>query len=228
MMDEAGLDALFVTYPPNYMYFTGHRSEQMLNDRIRPYVFLLPLEGSPVCFVMPFEEGYVRMATWVEEVRTYQLLQHNGGFEQAFHDLGLADKQIGCELGREQYLGLNFNDFTDLKSRLPEATFADASEILLRLRMVKSPAEVERCRTAAGVTSRALQRAYEVVKPGMTNLEVAQLVRRFAAEEGAEKAANLAVASGYDFTKGKISMPTPRRLEVGDTLTVDTAWEVRG
>src|SRR5207249_11447076 len=131
-------------------------------------------------------------------------------------------------LGREQYLGLSFNDFMDLNSRLPEATFAYAAEILLRLRMVKSPAEVERCRAAAMITSRALERAYKGIKPGLTNLEVAQLVRRFAAEEGAEKAANLAVASGYDFTKGKISAPTPRRLEVGDTLTVDTAWEVQG
>src|SRR5262245_49467549 len=71
MMAEEGLDALFVTYPPNHMCFTGHRSEQMLNDRIRPYVFLLPLEGESVCFVMPFEEGHVRLTTWIEAVRTY-------------------------------------------------------------------------------------------------------------------------------------------------------------
>lgn len=228
LMAEQDLDALLVTWSTNYMYFTGHRSEQMLNDKIRPYVFLLPREGDPICFVMPFEELHLRLVSWVEEIRTYQMLQHTDVIVGGFQDRGLANGRIGCELGREQFLGLNYLGFNELQARLPEASFVDASDIFLRLRMVKSPAEIERCRAANIIGARALDEVFNVVKPGMTPIEIAQLVRRCAVAEGGEKVANLAVFAGFDFTKGKIPVPTARPIEVGDTLTVDTSWEVKG
>lgn len=227
-MAEQDLDALLVTWSSNYMWFTGHRSEQMLNDKIRPYVFLLPRDGEPVCFVMPFEESHVRLVSWIDEVRTYQLLQHGDVIAGAIRDRGLANGRIGCELGREQFLGLSYIGFNDLQARVPGASFIDASDILLRLRMVKSPAEVERCRAANVIGARALEQVFQDVKPGMTPIEIAQLVRRRAVEAGGEKVSNLAVFAGYDFTKGKIPIPTARPIEVGDTLTVDTSWQVQG
>jgi Xaa-Pro aminopeptidase len=212
----------------NYLYFTGHRSQQNPIDKIRPYVFLLPRDGDPVCFVMPFEEGHIQLTTWVDEVQTYQLFKHNEVIAATMADRGLSRGRIGCELGREQFLGVNYDDFTELTGMLPDAEFVDASPIFLRLRVIKSPAEVERIRTSSVITARALDQTFGMVKPGMTNLEVAQLVRRFIVEGGGERATFLAVASGHDFTKGKITVPTPRRLEVGDTLTVDTGTELRG
>jgi Xaa-Pro aminopeptidase len=228
MMVEQNLDALLVTWATNYMYFTGHRSEQMLNDKIRPYVFLLPREGDPICFVMPFEELHLRLVSWIDEVRTYQLMQHAEVIAGAIRDRGLSNGRIGCELGREQFLGLSYIGFNDLQARIPGASFVDASDILLRLRMVKSPAEVERCRAANIIGARALDQVFKEVSAGMTTVEIAHLVRRCAVEAGGEKVANLAVFAGYDFTKGKIPVPTERPIEVGDTLTIDTSWQVKG
>ena len=49
LMAKANLDALFITEPKNYMYFTGHRSDQITGDKIRPFVVLLPANGEPIC-----------------------------------------------------------------------------------------------------------------------------------------------------------------------------------
>jgi Xaa-Pro aminopeptidase len=228
MMEDAGIDALLVTEEKNYIYFTGHRSQQNPIDKIRPYVFLLPREGEPVVFVMPFEEGHVRLTTWIKDVRPYNLFRHNEVIVETLQELRLGGGRIGCELGREQYLEISHNDFQDLQARLPKAAFVDGAQILLSLRAIKSSAEIERCRTAAVTAARALDRVFEHVRPGMTNLEVAHLARRLLVDAGAEHVPFMALASGYDFTKGKITVPTPRRLEEGDTLTVDTAAEMRG
>lgn len=228
LMEKQGIDALLITAETNYLYFTGHRSPQNPVDKIRPYVVLLPRDRDPVVFVMPFEEGHVRFTTWITDVRPYGLLQHNTVIADTLRDLRLDGGRIGCELGREQYLELSYNDFVDLQGRLPEATFADASQILLDLRNVKSPAEIERMRTICHMTSRTEQRLFQNVHPGMTNMDVARLLRRFAIDEGAERVVTISMASGKDFTKGKISIPIPRVLEEGDTLTVDTSFELNG
>lgn len=231
-MEKQKLDALLVTAESNYSYFTGYRSEQNRNDKIRQYVFLLPLESDPVIFVMPYERGDVKLTTWIEGVRTYELFRHNEVLEQTIREFGLAKARIGCELGREQYLNLSYNDFNNLRARLQEASFVDASQIFLALRAIKSPAEIERCRAAAETAARTLDRVFGLVKPGMNNLDVARLARQLIIEEGAEKQVFLTVTSGLDFTKSFISgmstVPTPRIIEKGDTLTVDTGAEIGG
>ena len=228
LMAAAGIDALLVTEEKNYIYFTGHRSQQNAIDKIRPYVFLLPRERDPVVFVMGFEEGHVKLTTWVRDVRTYNLLKHNDVLIETIRELGLAAGRIGCELGREQYLEISHNDFMDLQTRLPTAAFTDASHILLSLRTIKSPAEIERCRASAKNVARVINQVFDKVRPGMTNLEIAQLTRSLLVQGGAEHVPFMALASGHDFTKGKITVPVPRPVEEGDTLTIDTAAEMRG
>jgi Xaa-Pro aminopeptidase len=228
LMRVHGIDALLVTQEKNYIYFTGHRSQQNPIDKIRPYLFLLPLYGKPVALVMPFEEEFVRQATWVEDVRTYQLLAHVKVLVQVLSELGLSDARIGAELGREQYLELSYNDFKETQSRLPRAKFVDAADVLLKLRAVKSPAEVALCRTASEITARAMERTFSALKAGMTERDTARILRTNLMDEGAERINFLIVASGTDFTRGKISFPTERRLQRGDTVTIDTGVEVKG
>jgi len=228
LMRAQKMDALLVTEEKNYIYFTGHRSQQNPIDKIRPYLFVLPVSGNPVAVVMPFEEGFVRQATWVEDVRTYALFKHTDVLVGTLTELGLNGARIGAELGREQYLELSYNDFVDLQGRLPRARFVDAAELLLTLRMIKSPAEVALCRTACEITARAMERTFPALKEGMTEREVARILRTHLMDEGAESIDFLALASGTDFTRGKISMATERRLQRGDTVTIDTGVEVKG
>jgi Xaa-Pro aminopeptidase len=227
-MRAEGIDALLITEEKNYIYFTGHRSQQNPIDKIRPYLFVLPLEGRPVAIVMPFEEGFVRLGTWVEEVRTYDLRRHLEVVVATLTELGLAEARIGAELGREQYLEITHHDFLELERRLPRARFVDAAEILLGLRVVKSPAEVALCRAAAEMTARAMERTFPALREGMTEREAARILRTTLMDEGAEAITFLDIGAGTDFSRGRITCATDRRLQRGDTLTIDTGIEVKG
>ena len=68
---------------------------------------------------------------------------------------GLANARIGAEMGREQYLGLSFNEFMGLQKELPNATFVDAASLILTLRAVKSPREIQYIRQAAQIVAQA-------------------------------------------------------------------------
>jgi Xaa-Pro aminopeptidase len=179
-------------------------------------------------FVMGFEEGHVKLTTWVRDVRTYNLFQHNDVIMDTLRELGLERGKIGCELGREQYLEVSHNDFMALQSGMSDAAFVDASDILLSLRVIKSPAEIARCRASSLNVGRVLDQVFGEVRVGMTNTEIAQLTRSMLVAGGAQHVPFMALASGHDFTKGKITVPVPRRIEKGDTLTIDTAAEMDG
>nr|MDO8135859.1 Xaa-Pro peptidase family protein [Candidatus Njordarchaeum guaymaensis] len=231
MMAKDNIDALFITEEHNYVYFTGHRSMQNKIDTIREYAFILPRNGAPVVVTMPFEVGHVLQATWVKDVREYrEMYKHNDLFVQTIEDMGLGDGVIGAELGREQYLQISYNDFNDLRNRLPKAKFVDAAQMLLDLRAVKSPAEVEMCRKASVIGAKAIEHLFEVAKEGMTGHELAKIVRMSMAQEGADSSV-VFVMAGFDFT-GRMGMgvtcPTDRRLRRHDTVCIDVQAEYKG
>ena len=228
LMATNGLDGLLITQERNYIYFTGHRSEQNANDKIRPYVFILPREGDPVLVLMAFEVPHAQLATYVDDIRTSPLMGHVEVISQALRDRGLGLGTIGAELGREQYLGISYNDFQGLGASLPGATFADAASVLLELRSVKSQAEVAYCRRAAEIAATAHVECFAAARAGMTEHEVARLFRIKAMENGAEFI-TLTITTGHDLRAGKkITVPTDRVIEVGDTVTIDVGVRVQG
>jgi len=73
-----------------------------------------------------------------------------------------------------------------------------------------------------------MDRLLKTIHVGMTELEVAQTLRRFMVDEGAEKVTFLIVASEFRLDGGKVSIPTSRVLQRGDMVTVDTGTELQG
>ena len=229
LMAERKLDAIIVSGELNYIYLTGHRSDQNKVDKARPYLVLLPLEGDPIVFTMGFERGHLESATWIREFRTYEFFRHNEAIESTLRELKLANGRIGWELGREQYLGMAVQDFLRLQASMSSAEFVDAADVLLEARSVKSPAEVEYIRQAASATSLALVNAFAQVKIGMTERDVQRLVAEAIAHEAGDGPTDMRVLSGKDHTGSRFNMfPTSRKLEPGDTLTVDTGVRVAG
>lgn len=228
LMANQGLDGLLITEETNYIYFTGHRSQQNPVDKIRPYIFFLPREGRPVLIIMAFEVPFAELATYIDDIRTYPLFGHVDAIVNTVNDLGLEEAVIGAELGREQYLEISYLDYKELISKIPNATFQDAASLLLDIRLIKSPREIDYCRTAAKIIAKSLVECFSESRVGMTEHEVSTLARTSAMRNGAEFITFLAITSGKDLRKGKITVPTHRKLEVGDTVTIDMGVTVSG
>jgi Xaa-Pro aminopeptidase len=226
MMAADGFDALFVTAPKNYIYFTGHESDQITDQKIRPFVFLLPLEGDPLCFVAEFETKNLSRTTWLgDRARTFGLFKHNDAIADGLREAGLESARIGCELGREQHLGMAYLDFVALQAQLPRARFEDASAAVLAARATKSPLEIERIAEAARITAQGIAQVLPQLEEGMTDVEIRRRMRLAILSLGAENVPSVHVTIGRDFVAEVTGHGEIRR---GDTVTVDISAEVEG
>jgi Xaa-Pro dipeptidase len=125
--------------------------------------------------VYGLEVGLIGDETWVDDVRGYVDVPFPTSLVvETFHDLGLENGRIGCELGDDQRLWMTFEEFETIRSSLSRAQFVDASRLLKRCRQIKSAAEIARIEEACRITEVAWELIRRRVHPG---LSVAQAER---------------------------------------------------
>jgi Xaa-Pro aminopeptidase len=78
-----------------------------------------------------------------------------------------------------------------LRRELPGAEFVEASELVDRVRMVKSPEEWELIDRTARLQDAAVEFAFGVVEPGKRDLDITAAVQQFILEGGGEQSLNL-------------------------------------
>jgi len=228
LMAEKNLDAMLITERLNYQYYTGHRSEQCAVDKIRSYMCILPKDGEPTLITMPFEIAQVEQTSYITDIRTTGgLMGHPEFIINVLKSLGLSKARIGCELGREQYLGISYLGLRQIMDGLSSAQFIDAADIILTVRNVKSPQEVEYCRKASIISAEAQKRTFGEVHAGMTENQIAAVLRRNLIAGGAEKLSLLCVLSGVN-ESGIVLLPTDRVVQSGETLGFDVGVSYRG
>ena len=174
---------------------------------------------------MAFEFDMVKLTTWVEDVRPAGLKSRVDAIVSVLKDMRLDRGRIGAELGAEQYMGLSFLEFEALKTALPRADFADAAEIILTLRATKSPQEVAYISKAGRIVSAAMEETFDAVRAGMTEIEVATILRTLFAEKGAETSNFMWVVSSK---AGMIGTATERKLRSGELLVLDCGVAYHG
>jgi len=106
-----------------------------------------------------------------------------------------------------------------LLGALPDATHSFTAETIGALRMRKDAAEFAKLKMNAGIADRAMQQAFAAIKPGMTETELAAVVKGHFASEGATPAFWIVGAGGngafpHHQTGG-------RKLEEGDAVVID-------
>ena len=226
-MAEAGLDGLLLTTGDNLKYASGYPSPARSGPR--PFVFLLPLSGEPVLIVHAGRESEARRFAWASDIRTYYRLSHAPVelITTAISELGLARGRIGIESGVEQCFDLPLIDFWALQAALPQALFVDSAAVLWGARMRKTTAEIARVRRACAITSAAYAQCFASIRTGISEQEVAQVMKNAMLAQGAEDTW-LLLTSGtgnYDLVSRG---PLPRKLEQGDFLYIDCGCAVGG
>jgi len=138
-----------------------------------------------------------------------------GGSQEALAEKGLARSRIGLEMG---YLSVTL--FEELKALMPAAEFIDCATLCGEARMIKTEAEIDHLRWAAGVTDKAIRIAYEMARPGDTEKSVADMMGYAITRLGADRVAFNVVASGERIIEGHhFAERVP--LTEGDLFRVD-------
>lgn len=152
---EENLDAAIIVQNADLFYFTG--TVQSAN-------LYIPLEGEPVYMVRKdlkraqAESGLERVVSF-SSMRDIPEILTRFGYPQP--------QRIALEM---DILPVSF--FERYRKVYPDAEFTDATPLIRKVRMIKSEYEVKLIRMAAAQIDLVCRRAYEVIREGITELEL--------------------------------------------------------
>jgi len=221
----AGLDGLLILNPANLMWATGFF--HIPNER--PIGLFLPTHGTPILFV-PFLEKENAEESWIEDIRWY--LEYPG---ETPAEVWMATQLPGGRIGVD---AASYAGFIAMRAVNP-GLLLDST--VGRLRYLKTDAEIELTRIAAGYADFGLTVARQAVADrlhsGITELDVVQVVQ---AETTARMKAEL--EDLVNFYRGAVALtahagprgalphgqPGPVAIRPGDTLIVGIGVKVGG
>lgn len=155
-LGRAGVEAVIATSYPAFYHLTG----APLFPFGRPMAAVLPVTGEPAVVCSVIERGHVELQTHVRDLRFYW---DNGESPtpavavpppvSLVRLLAELTRERGLQRARIAYedATLPVRTFEALRSALPDVTFVPASDLLDRLRFVKSPEELVILRAADAI-----------------------------------------------------------------------------
>ncbi|HXJ83685.1 MAG TPA: Xaa-Pro peptidase family protein [Candidatus Methylomirabilis sp.] len=191
-MDEKGLDALLVSFIPNVCYMSGYQA--FAADLYACMV--LPRAGEPSLQVAELEIPGALLNGWVTDVRSVRWIDPDAvatELANLLKERGLDGKRIGVETRRS---GLSIDVYERVRQALPTATLMDASDLVARARLIKSPLEIEHMRKAARITRDGIDAAVQIIRPGVTENDIASVGYQTMVKAGSEYFSSQPIVAG--------------------------------
>ncbi len=223
-MAASGVDGLLLMTEPEVRYFSGFLT-QFWQSPTRPWFLFVPCEGKPVA-VIPTIGASLMASTWIEDIRTWSSPNPEDDGITLLQDLlapcNARHGRIGLLKGPETVLRMPLADFERLDRALPGIEFVDATVLLRSLRMVKSEAEIDKIRHICQLTSATFARANQLFAVGQPLVETFRAFRVACLQQGADEVPYLVGGADQGGYQDIISPPSPRLLQDGDILMLDT------
>jgi Xaa-Pro dipeptidase len=166
-MQQTAVDAVFVLQNTDLFYFAGSAQSGLL---------CLPCSGDPVFLVSKsltrarLESAWDRIIP-ISKLEDSPPILESEGINRC--------KRIGLEIDV-----LPTVYYFRIKKLFPEAEFIDASKAIRKIRMIKSPYEIEQIRKASQMVIGAWHRLPEWIRPGATELEVLARMEQYLRLQG--------------------------------------------
>lgn len=179
-LEDRELDALLVCGPENIYYLTGlqHQGYFALT------LLVIPASGDPLLVTRSMERRTVAdhrldvVHLWFDDdeppVR---------GVTRALDAAGLSTERVGVE---KHTMFFPIAVWDQLRAARPGVRWCDGSGVVDELRAVKSPWELERIRTAAAISDRAVRAGIAAAGVGINEREVAAAIYHALALGGSE------------------------------------------
>jgi Xaa-Pro aminopeptidase len=189
LLEGRSLDALVVSGDfsagMNYYWLSGHLPRDFQLNYSRPHVMVLPLRGEPFLYVYDVNAENARGLSWVDDVVPYVPPFDGAALGAALRARGLDRARIGLELGEDQRILFPALALDELRRECPQLELVDAAELIWRLRMLKSDAEVAYIAESNRINGDALRAAFASLRAGDDEVDVARAVGRSIVEAGA-------------------------------------------
>ena len=214
-MDELQIDGMMVNGDWNRRYisgFTGSNGVVLITENDARLIT---------------DYRYFEQATKQTDMAVVLHAEHTGHKHKIYDEVAKQMKDMGIKrLGFERQ-HLSFGNHAKLEG-LTDEELIPTYDLVENLRMVKSPEEIENIRISSEITDNAFVHVLSIIRPGLTELEVASEIERFIKRNGGITSTfSPIVASG-----SRASLPHGRAsdkvLDKGDMITIDFGTNYNG
>lgn len=223
VIGSAGLDAVALIPGPNFRRILGRDFHLME----RPLIVIVPRRGDPVAIVPNLEMASFETLNFAGTVFDWR---DETGFSAAFAAAAAALPQLkaGAKIGVEGQRMRVFEQFA-LQQVFPEAAIIDAHADISAVRLLKSPSEVEKLRTAIRISEAALEATLAQVRIGQTEKEIEVILLGQLFSHGANGLAfDPIVAAGDNSAQPHAQARADYRTRRGDALLIDFGASYQG
>lgn len=210
-LKEHEIDALLVTRPENRRYMTGFTGSSGFVVVSQEHAVLLT------------DFRYIEQAT--SQAPDFRIIRHGVKMIDTLKEV-LAEIGVRA-LGFEKDV-VTFKQHDTFASELEGVKLVPVEGLVERMRMVKDEEEIEKIRRAEALGDAAFSHIVTVMRPGMTEIEVALEMEWFMRKNGAERLGfDIIVASGAHGAMPH-AVATDRRLVPGELIVLDFGAVVDG
>jgi Xaa-Pro dipeptidase len=177
LMGREGLDALVLTQEEPVRYLTGYNSVIWAVGRWLPTVFVATADPAQSMLIASgFDLGAAQGTSWVSNVTAHSHAREIPMLVAAhLAQIGAAGVRVGVELGVGTTLTLPQSIARELLQVIGDEA-RDCSRILHALRMLKSPAEIQRIRRSVNAAAAGYRAGLQAAHAGMTEKELVSIV----------------------------------------------------
>jgi len=210
-LSAEGVDALLVTHPSNVRYMSGFTAGADASLLISATQALLATD-------FRYYEQVKRQAP------AYRLFQAPNGLAAAFGDLA---REAGARRIAFESTHITYALYQDL-AKVEGVELVPEKGWVEELRAVKSAEELALIRQAVAISDAVIAALPHILRPGMTEKELAWEVEAFMHARGAEDVAFPIIAASGPNGAMPHAVPSERRIVPGEPLTLDLGARVQG
>lgn len=235
------VDALYLTNATSIFYLTGYS----FISTERPAALVIPLDGK-ITFMGPLlEKDHIPLKTrLIEEVKSYidypgekHPIEH---FAEFLKEMGLANKRIGID-NKAGAAGMWGYKGPPITRKMREAKFVDMADLVPKMRLIKSPAEIALIRESSKWANLAVSLLQEYITEGAWDVEVAlaasldasSIMKKTLGADFEPLRSIFPVSAGFRGQIGEMSaiphaIGTRRRIKSGDVIIAEASVEIGG
>ena len=212
-MEERGIDTLMVFVPENVCYLTGYETIGYSSFQS----LIVPRKGEPLLFVREMERTVAETSTWLSDFELFaDTVDPVERLAQLLDERGWTKGTLGLEMNAAF---IPAGTMMRLMERLGSKT--DGSGLVEQGRRIKSRAEIDLIKEACGVTEAGMKAAWETIRAGATENQVAAAAYSAMMNAGSDFfVGDPIVTSGWRSGVAHFTFAN-RTMEPGDTVLLE-------
>lgn len=211
-LQRRGLDGMLVSSLSHIQYLTGFTGTNALL-LLTPSTAVLLTDGRYAQQVKQEAQGCRRV-----------IVTRNGLFEEAARRRLLnSGSRIGFEAQQ-----ITYAQYRTLRKLFPDVSFASTREIVEEVMLVKDAEEVESIREAARISDRVFDAVLRIIRPGVTELDIAAEISYLHRSLGAERDAFETIVASGPRSALPHARASRKQIKKGELVTLDFGCVVNG